>query len=90
MALASAQARHILSDSKTAVSNFARVRTSAEALKIMNGYCGPRLRRVKLIRSSAHNALPSNEDADNLDRGLTDRFSVRRTMEQPSSRRACS
>ncbi|XP_077539808.1 uncharacterized protein LOC144152414 [Haemaphysalis longicornis] len=86
LALASTRARYIISDSKTAIRNFSRGRISAEALKIMNGYRGERLRRVQLIWAPGHTALPGNEDAHNLARGLTGRASARSTTEQPSPR----
>lgn len=69
LALASSRAKFIVSDSKSAVRNFARGRVSSEALRIMAGFDGTRLRGSKLY--GHQRTLPFRET-----RTLTTRLEV--------------
>lgn len=64
LAIASTEANIKVSDSKTAVKNYAKGRISPEALRILANYREDR--KVYIIWAPAHSSLPGNEIAHNL------------------------
>ncbi|XP_040077350.1 uncharacterized protein LOC120849238 [Ixodes scapularis] len=79
LAVASTKAKIIMSDSKIAIRNFAKGRSSSEALKILRTYGDHHQQRqrgtIQIIWSPAHSSLPGNEAAHTVARGLTRRAS---------------
>ncbi|XP_075743717.1 uncharacterized protein LOC142802619 [Rhipicephalus microplus] len=73
MAIGSTSTSLIVSDSQTAVRNFARGRISQIALRILVG-CKDQ-RTIEKVWAPAHSSLPGNEAAHQTARGLTDRAS---------------
>lgn len=71
MAMASSKAKFIVSDSKTAIRNFAKGRVSSEALRILVGFKGQR--KVQIVWAPAHSSLPGNENAHDAARGVAKR-----------------
>lgn len=71
LTLASTRASVVISDSKTAIHNFANGRVSKEALRILNNFRGER--DVYVIWTPAHSSLPGNETAHTLARELASR-----------------
>lgn len=73
MAIASTSTSLIVSDSQTAVRNFARGRISQIASRILVE-CKDQ-RTIEIVWAPAHSSLPGNEAAHQTARGLTDRAS---------------
>lgn len=73
LAIASTSTSLIVSDSQTAVRNFARGRISQIALRILAGHKDQRT--IDIVWAPAHSSLPGNEAAHQTARGLTDRAS---------------
>ncbi|XP_070392692.1 uncharacterized protein [Dermacentor albipictus] len=71
LAMASTLATIIVSDSKTAILNYAKGRISPESQRILANFRGERV--VHIIWAPAHSSLPGNEAADTVARGLTNR-----------------
>ncbi|XP_070389211.1 uncharacterized protein [Dermacentor albipictus] len=71
LAMASTLATIIVSDSKTAILNYAKGRISPESQRILANF--RRERVVHIIWAPAHSSLPGNEAADTVARGLTNR-----------------
>lgn len=61
LAIASTEAKIIVSDSKTAIRNFLAGRISLPAAKILSTFIGDRCRHVRLVWTPAHSSLPGNE-----------------------------
>ncbi|KAM7304052.1 uncharacterized protein ISCGN_013952 [Ixodes scapularis] len=79
LAVASAKAKIIISDSKIDIRNFAKGRISSEALKILRTYGDHHQQRqrgtIQIIWLPAHSSLPGTEAAHTVARGLTRRAS---------------
>lgn len=88
LAIASTQAKVIVSDSKTAIRNFAKGRISNIALKILNSNGTTNIRNIQLVWAPAHSGLPGNENAHQLARGLADQASTNETTEPLTFRTA--
>lgn len=71
LAIVNTKATVIVSDSKTAIQNYANGRISTEALRILSNFRTRRM--VHIIWAPAHSSLPGNEAAHTLARGLTSR-----------------
>ncbi|KAH8035544.1 hypothetical protein HPB51_006300 [Rhipicephalus microplus] len=76
LAPASTKAEVVISDSKTAVKNYAKGRISPEALIILANFSDERL--VHIIRAPGHSSLPGNEIAHDPTRELTGRTGAAR------------
>lgn len=61
LAMATTEAKIIVSDSKTAIRNFLAGRISQPAAKILSTFNGDRCRHVRLVWTPAHSSLPGNE-----------------------------
>ncbi|KAG0427693.1 hypothetical protein HPB47_025278 [Ixodes persulcatus] len=79
LAVASTKAKIIISDSKTAIQNFAKGCISTKALKNLRTYGDYHQQRqggtIQIIWAHAHPSLPGNEAAHTVARGLTRRAS---------------
>ncbi|KAG0424685.1 hypothetical protein HPB47_028094 [Ixodes persulcatus] len=64
----------VVSDSQTAIRNFARGRVSPETLRVLRGF--DKTMKTKLVWTPAHSSLPGNEEAHDAARGLTNRAEV--------------
>lgn len=73
LALAHTDARYVLSDSKTAILNFARGRVHESAFRILSSPTKNPARHVELIWVPAHSGNPGNEAANDHARGLINR-----------------
>lgn len=70
----------IISDSKTAILNYAKGRISPKAQKILQaGFHGDRARGIQIIWAPAHSGLPGNVNAHDAARGFADRDDVTNT-----------
>lgn len=88
LAIASTQAKFIVSDSKTAIRNFAKGRISEIALKILNMHGTTNISNIQLVWAPAHSGLPGNENAHQLARGLVGKASTNDTTDPSTLRRA--
>ncbi|XP_065299916.2 uncharacterized protein [Dermacentor albipictus] len=76
IAITHTEARYIITDSKTAILNFARGRVHVPAFCILDSPAAPPPRHVELIWVPAHSGNPGNEAANPLARGSINRAQV--------------